>query len=85
MSALRTGIRVLSFVVALLGLSWNQSQAKPCSEKPQAVNGPSILSTTTYYSRPGQENSIYQGLVQENQRRAGQGFEFELLDAGDPG
>jgi len=80
MSALREGMRILSFVVALLVLSWNQSQAKPCSEQPQAVNGPQILSTTTYYARPGQENSIYQGLVQENQLLKKHGLEgFTVL------
>lgn len=80
MNAMRTAARVLSILVVLQVFHWNQSQAKPCSDQPQTVHGPSILSTSTYYARPGQEDAIYQGLVQKNQQLKKQGLKgFTVL------
>jgi len=80
MNLLRTGAQALAVVAALQILAGSQSQAKSCSDQPTTVNGPLILATTTYYARPGQENTIYQGLIQENQVLTKHGIEgFTVL------
>jgi hypothetical protein len=80
MNVLRTVARVLAMLVLLQVLTWNQSQAKPCSDQTQILHGPLILSVSTYYPRPGKEDAVYQGLVQKDQQLKKLGLEgFTVL------
>jgi len=55
------------FALALVAIvSTSAAQAMTCSEKMMKLSASGILSTMTFYARPGQESVIYDGLVQED-------------------
>jgi hypothetical protein len=51
-------------VVAIISTS--PTQAMTCLGKAVSISASGILSTMTYYARPGQESVVYNGLIQES-------------------
>jgi hypothetical protein len=58
--------RTILLAVAVVFLFPVAAKSAACTKRPHDIKGGSILSTMVYYARPGQENTVYQGIMAQN-------------------
>lgn|GEM_PF-4820694 len=78
-------MRILFASVLLQLLLLTSIRAATCTDHMTHLTGHPILSTMTYYARPGQENVVYASLVEQNEKLAARGIQTWVLYRGPGG